>query len=469
MHPRKTKIAATLGPSSGAPLMILNLAQAGVNVFRLNFSHGTYDTHQKNVNYIREAEKALKVPLGIMADLQGPKLRVGVFELGSVILNKEAKITLDLDPTPGNETRVCLPHPEIIAALEVGDFLLLVDGKIKLCVLEKSADKLVAKVIIGGKLSDHQGVNIPHKKLPISALTPKDLKDLEFIKTLDVDFIALSFVQHASDIVELRQIIGNQFLILAKIEKPQAIYHLDDILVLADGVMVARGDLGVELPIEDVPSLQKQIILKAQEHGKPVVVATQMLESMINAPTPTRAEVSDVANAVYEGADATMLSGETAAGSYPLEAVQVMRNVIQKTEISPQYRPILTALSPMPESTVADAITSAAKQMAVTIGASAIVTVTATGNTTIRAARLRPMTPILGLTPTLKVARHLTLNWGVIPFVVPDTRDFDQMVLRATEVAKMLLGAGEGDQLVLTGGKPLGIPGTTNFVQVQRI
>jgi len=469
MYPRKTKIVATLGPSSSTPEMVLNLAQAGVNVFRLNFSHGTHGSHQQSIDYIRHAEHFLKIPLGIMADLQGPKLRVGTFKDGPIMLNKGAPFILDQDPTPGDQSRVFFPHSLIVGTLEVGDFLLLDDGKIRLEIKQKKGSTLNTEVSIGGMLSDHKGVNIPQKKLPISALTPKDLEDLTFIKTLDIDFVALSFVQHAQDILDLRTIIGTQFSILAKIEKPQALHHLDEIMKLVDGIMIARGDLGVELPIEDVPSLQKHIILKAQEYGKPVVVATQMLESMIKAPTPTRAEASDVANAVYEGADATLLSAETASGAYPLEAVKVMARIIEKTESSPQYKSIITALAPMPEATVADAISSAAKEIAITVGAQAIITFTATGTTTKRAGRLRPMIPLLGLTPASRVARHLTLNWGVTPLLIPDTYNFEHLMLMATSAVRDLIGGEDGDQLVLTGGKPLGVPGSTNFVQIQTI
>jgi pyruvate kinase len=376
---RRTKIIATLGPSSSTTEMIARLFRAGADVFRLNFSHGTHDDHAARIAIIRDLEQTFDRPIGILADVQGPKLRVGNFSGGRVQLQTGQKFRLDLNPTPGDVTRVNLPHPEIIAAASIGRTLLLDDGKLRLRVTRARADHLETEIVVGGPLSDHKGVNVPDVVLPIPALTAKDREDIAFALDHAVDYIGLSFVQRPDDVAEAKAIVGDRAWVLAKLEKPQALDNLDAILRGSDAVMVARGDLGVELPPEEVPLAQKRIVRAARQLGRPVVVATQMLESMISAPAPTRAEASDVATAVFDGADAVMLSAETAAGQYPFEAVNMMDRIVARVEQDPGWRSIIEASRPEPEHSAADAIVAAARQVAHTIGAKAICAFTASG------------------------------------------------------------------------------------------
>ena len=410
---RRTKIIATLGPASSNPEMLARLFQGGADVFRLNFSHGTHDDHAARIAMIRDLEQRFDRPIGILADVQGPKLRVGRFGGGRVQLQTGHKFQLDLNPTPGDVTRVNLPHPEIIAAASIGTNLLLDDGKLRLRVTRVRPDHLDTEIMVGGPLSDHKGVNVPDMVLPIPALTAKDRDDLAFVLEHGVDYIGLSFVQRAEDVAEAKEIIAGRAWIMTKLEKPQALDNLDAILRLSDAVMVARGDLGVELPPEEVPLAQKRIVRAARQLGRPVVVATQMLESMISAPSPTRAEASDVATAVFDGADAVMLSAETAAGQYPFEAVNIMDRIVARVEQDPGWRDIIEASRPEPERSAADAIAAAARQVAHTIGAKAICAFTASGSTALRAARERPEAPIIGLTPSQETARRLAVVWGV--------------------------------------------------------
>ena len=411
---RATKIVSTLGPSSSTPEVITKLFKAGADVFRLNFSHGTHAEHKERYDIIRKIEADNKRPIGIIADLQGPKIRVDKFLKATVDLVSGTKFILDSDrDILGDNSRVSISNPEIYSCLKAGVELLLDDGKIKLVVENNNGLSVDTRVLVGGKLSDHKGVNIPGAILPMSPLTKKDLKDLAFALNIGVDWIALSFVQRPGDVREARKLVAGQAGILTKLEKPLAIDSLEEIVELSDALMVARGDLGVEAPPEDVPGLQKKIIRSARSKGKPVIVATQMLESMINSPTPTRAEASDVATAVFDGADAVMLSAETAAGSYPLEAISIMDRIIRSAEQDEHCGLISVRANKGAGETDADAITLAAKQVAEMLDAAAIVTFTATGSTTFRAARERPDVPILGLTPDIKTARRIMLVWGV--------------------------------------------------------
>ncbi|MCZ6468003.1 MAG: pyruvate kinase [Alphaproteobacteria bacterium] len=463
---RNTKIIATLGPASSSRSRIAKLFEAGADVFRLNFSHGTQAHHKQRLEIIRKLETRYGRPIGIMLDLQGPKLRVGEFEGGRALLKAGESFRLDLSGEPGTDRRVPLPHPEIFAALKPKTDLLVDDGKIRLRVVRCGLDFAETKVITGGELSDHKGVNVPSAVLDLSALTAKDREDLRFGLDLGVDWIALSFVQKPEHVAEARKLIAGRAAVMVKLEKPAAIDHLDEIVTLADAVMVARGDLGVEVPPEDVPGLQKLIIRTCRHAGKPVVVATQMLDSMVHSPTPTRAEASDVATAVYDGADAVMLSAETAVGEYSTEAVAMMDRIIYRVERDPLYRKIMEAERHAPEATAADAITAAARQVAGTVAAAAVVTFTSTGSTTFRAARERPNVPILGLTPNPATARLLAMVWGVHPVLTRELHSFAEMVNDAIRVASEEGFASPGERLVITAGVPFGTPGATNILRI---
>lgn len=464
---RKTRILATLGPASTTPEMIKKLFMAGADNFRLNFSHGTHEDHRARLQIIRELEQDVGHPIGTIADLQGPKLRVGKFKDGSIDLTQGMKIRFDLDDTLGDEGRVMLPHPEIIKVAEVGHQLLMDDGKVRMTVAEKGSDYLIMVVNDGLKLSNNKGVNVPNVVLPIPALTEKDHRDLQAALDMGVDWIAQSFVQRPDDIAEVKKLSGGRAKIIAKLEKPSALEHLDGIIELTDAVMVARGDLGVEIPPERVPPVQKLIVRKTRAAGKPVIVATQMLESMISAPTPTRAEASDVATAIYDGADAVMLSAETASGNYPIEAVSIMDRIAQSVESDTAYRGIMDAKHPdTEENDVSDAVTASAHYIARDIRAAAIATFTMSGGTAHRASRQRPPVPILCLTPDHQVARRLALSYGVHPVWHAENIDFDQMVTRAVEYAKKEGIAAKGDRIVITAGVPFGTPGSTNILRV---
>ncbi len=463
---RSTKILATLGPASSTPEAIRGLFEAGVDVFRLNFSHGSHADHRKRFEIIRALEKEGGRPIGILADMQGPKLRVGTFTNGPVELREGQKFRLDLDAAPGDATRARLPHPEIFKALKTGTDLLLNDGKIRLRVIRAGKELAETEVIAGGPLSDRKGVNIPGVLVPVSALSAKDRKDMEFALNLGVDWVALSFVQRPEDVAEARKLAAGRAAIMAKIEKPSAITSLDEIIDLADAIMVARGDLGVELPVQEVPGLQKRIVRASRHAGKPVVVATQMLESMISAPVPTRAEVSDVATAVYDGADALMLSAETAAGDYPLESVITMNSIAEQVERDPLFRDIMDAWHANPEATAPDAITAAARQVCDTVGGAAIITFSTSGSTTLRASRERPSVPIMALSPSVAVSRRLALAWGVHCVRTGDVTSFAQMVKKACRIAVVEGFAKDGDRVVVTAGVPFGTPGSTNVLRI---
>ena len=463
---RRTKIVATLGPASSTPEVIEALFQAGADVFRLNFSHGTHEDHLARLTAIRDIEKRAGRPIGVLVDVQGPKLRVGTFGGGRVQLQTGQSFRLDLSPVPGDRSRVTLPHPEIIEAAGIGSTLLIDDGKVRLRVTRARPDHLETEVVVGGPVSDRKGVNVPDVTLPIPALTEKDRRDLAFVLEHGIEYVGLSFVQKPEDVAEARKIIGDRALIMSKLEKPSALDSLDEIVALSDCVMVARGDLGVELPPEAVPLAQKRIVKACRRAGKPVVVATQMLESMISAPTPTRAEASDVATAVFDGADAVMLSAESAAGSFPREAVAMMDRIVSRVEADPTWREIVEATRNPPEHSTADAITAAARQVAATIHAEAIATFTMSGSTALRMARERPEAPILGLTPRVTTARRLAVTWGVHPVVTADVHSMSETVSKSLRIAAQEGFLKQGDEIVVIAGIPFGQPGTTNALRV---
>jgi pyruvate kinase len=463
---RRTKIVATLGPSSSDRATIAHLFEAGADVFRINMSHTTHERMRELVTTIRAIETDHGRPIGILVDLQGPKLRLGSFSGGPAMLVKGETFTLDSNPAPGDATRVYLPHPEIFSAVEPGHTLLLDDGKVRLVAQESGKTSIVTRVEVGGKLSDRKGVSFPDATLPFSALTPKDRSDLDAALGAGIDWIALSFIQRPEDIAEAKKITRGRAAVMAKIEKPQALTRLGEILDLADALMVARGDLGVEMPLEKVPGLQKQITRTARRAGKPVVIATQMLESMIASPVPTRAEVSDVATAIYEGADAVMLSAESAAGQYPVEAVATMNRIAEEVESDQLYRPIIQAQHASPEATGADAIADAARQIADTLELSALVCWTSSGSTGLRVARERPKPPIVAISPNLATARRLSLVWGVHCVVAQDARDQDDMVERACRIAFREGFAKAGQRVIIVAGVPLGTPGATNMLRI---
>lgn len=466
---RKVKILATLGPASSSVEMIEKLFVAGVDVFRINMSHTSHELLKELHASIRQVEAKVKRPIGILADLQGPKIRIGTFKEKEVTIRAGDTFIFDTDETPGDEKRIHLPHPEIFAAAKVGDNLLLNDGRLRVEITKASKDRLETRIIFGGALSNRKGLNLPDTVIPIPALTEKDRADLEAAASQGVDWIALSFVQRAEDVAEAKKLIRGRAGVMAKIEKPAALTVLDDILRISDAIMVARGDLGVELPIEAVPPRQKQITRAARRFGKPVVVATQMLESMVTEPVPTRAEVSDVATAVYEGADAVMLSAESATGKWPEKAVTTMDQVAQNVERDVHYQGIIHAQRTDPEATSADAISAAARTVAETLKVPAIVCYTGSGLTGIRVARERPSMPILALTPIPQTARKLTLVWGVHSVMCDDASSLDDMFNRAGEIAHSEGLAKIGDRILITAGVPIGTLGTTNLLRIATI
>ncbi|MFL6733584.1 MAG: pyruvate kinase [Sphingomicrobium sp.] len=466
---RKVKILATLGPASSDQSMIRQLMLAGADAFRINMSHGDQQQKAALVDAIRGLEQELKRPTTILFDLQGPKLRVGDFAEGAVELQKGAPFTLDREATPGDVNRVELPHPELFEAVSVGARILVDDGKIRLKVVDADHHRIVTEVQVGGRISNHKGVNVPDVLVPIPALTEKDRSDLEFALEQGADWIALSFVQRPEDVAEARALIGDKAALLAKIEKPQAIDQLNEIIALSDAVMVARGDLGVELPPEGVPPLQNRIVASARQFGKPVVVATQMLESMISSPTPTRAEVSDVATAIYDGADAVMLSAESAAGRYPCEAVAMMDRIGTTTEQDPIYPARIHFTKTRLEPTIADAIAGSARQIVSTVSATAMVCYTSSGSTARRIARERPSVPLMAMTASLVTARRLGLLWGVHAVHTRDVSSFEEMVAKAKRMALRHRIAKGGDRLVLMAGVPFKTVGSTNVLHVVRL
>jgi pyruvate kinase len=463
---RRVKIVATLGPASNSPEMIERLFEAGVDVFRINMSHATPDGVKKVHSAIRAAEANFGRPIGILADLQGPKFRVGNIGGERVPLAEGATYRFDTNETDGGPERVFLPHPQIFEAVEPGHTLLLDDGKIRMIVTGKAATSIEAKVLVAGTLASRKGISLPDTVLPIGPLTEKDRKDLDFALRLGVDWVALSFVQRGEDVRLARQIIGQAAALMSKIEKPAAISDLDDVIANSDGLMVARGDLGVELPVERVPGLQKQIVGKARAAGKPVVVATQMLESMISSPVPTRAEVSDVATAVFDGADAIMLSAESAVGQYPLDAIRTMDRIAHSVESDPSYGALVHATRTPPQATAADAIAAAAHTVADTLQLASIICYTATGSTALRVARERPGLPVIGLSPVVATGRKLAMVWGVHCVLTGDPENQADMVRKACRIALEEGFAKAGEGVIIVAGVPLGSPGTTNMVRI---
>ncbi len=463
---RRTKIVATLGPASYTQAVIARLFQAGADVFRINMSHTAHERMRELVASIRAVEQEHGRPIGILVDLQGPKLRVGTFAGGSVMLVKDQLFTLDASPEPGDIRRVHLPHPEIFAAIEPGHVLLLDDGKVRLVAIEVEPGRILTRIEVGGKLSDRKGVSLPDTVVPFSALAEKDRSELEAALDAGIDWVGLSFVQRPEDIAEAKKITRGRAAVMAKIEKPQAVARLAEILDVTDALMVARGDLGVEMPLEKVPGVQKMMTRSSRRAGKPVVVATQMLESMITSPVPTRAEVSDVATAIFEGADAVMLSAESAAGQYPVEAVATMNRIAEEVERDPIYRTIIDAQRSEPEATGADAIAAAARGIAETLELAAIISWTSSGSTALRVARERPKSPIVAISPRLSTGRRLSLVWGVHCIVAEDAHDLDDMVERACRLAFKDGFAKAGQRVIIVAGVPLGTPGATNMLRI---
>ena len=463
---RRTRIVATLGPASRTPGQVLTLARTGVDVFRLNFSHGSHDDHAAALQAVRDAEAEIGRPLAALADLQGPKFRLGNFAAGHIEVAPGQRIRLDLDPEPGDRRRVQLPHPQVFHVLKAGMDLLLDDGKVRLKVVATDGRSAEAEVVAGEVLSNHKGLSVPGAVIPVPAMTAKDEADVDFALRIGVDWVALSFVQHAADVAALRKIVGDRASILAKIEKPAAIQHLEAILDVSDGLMVARGDLGVELAPEEVPVLQKQIVRAARRRGAPVIVATQMLESMISNPAPTRAEASDVAGAVYEGADALMLSAESAAGAYPREAVAIMDAIIRRVEADPNWPSLMRAEHGPDADEDVDALIAAATAAAAARSTACIVAYTTSGSTARRVARERPPLPILALAPDLQVARRLGLVWGLEPRAASQPRGIAAMTDEAAHMAAELGLAAAGERVLIIAGPPLGAPGAANLLRI---
>lgn len=467
---RNAKIVATLGPASADRATIQALFEAGADVFRLNFSHGTHEDHRQRLDTIREIERDAGRPIGVLLDLQGPKLRLGTFANGPIVLKEGERFRLDLNrEKAGDQTRAPMPHPEIFSALEVGTDLLVDDGRVRLRVERFGPDFAETRVIAGGVVSDRKGVNVPGVVLPLSALTEKDRADLTYGLTLGIDWIALSFVQRPEDIVEIKAMVMGRAGIVAKLEKPAAISSLDAIVAASDAIMVARGDLGVEMPPEQVPAIQKRIVRACRKAGKPVIVATQMLESMVTAPVPTRAEASDVATAIYDGADAVMLSAESASGKYPIEAVTMMDSIIAQTEADPYYRESIHASEIQHGPLPSDAIGLAVRGVADLLKVSAVVAYTSSGYSALRMARERPQAPIIGMTPRLAVARQLALAWGVYPVLCHEVMDVLEMSDWACLTAKKEGLGQRGETVVISAGVPFGAPGTTNLMRIAQI
>ncbi|WP_260926571.1 pyruvate kinase [Novosphingobium sp. 9] len=463
---RKVKILATLGPASRDKATIEKLLRAGADAFRVNMSHGDHETHRETIANIRAVEKDVGRPVAVLCDLQGPKLRVGTFKDGKAFIRHSAHFTLDNNPEPGDDNRVCLPHPELFGILQKGQRLLIDDGKLRLVVIRAEPDSILCSAEVGGPISDRKGVNIPDAIVPVPALTEKDRRDLAFAVEQKADWIGLSFVQRPEDVAEARSLMGSHGALMAKIEKPAAVGNLDAIIELSDGIMVARGDLGVELLPEEVPPIQKHIVARTRASGKPVVVATQMLESMITSPSPTRAEVSDVANAVYDGADVVMLSAETAAGQWPVEAVTIMDRIAAKAEADETYRQRIHLTQTPPDATTADALAEACASIADALPIEGIVVFTGSGISARRVARERPSVPMLVLTPSMDTARRVALLWGTHAVATRDIGSFEEMIAKGKRMALRHGFGAAGTKLVTLAGVPFGVPGSTNLLHV---
>jgi pyruvate kinase len=469
MRSRDCKIVATMGPASDPPERLAMLIEAGVDCFRLNFSHGGREDHARRMAAIRAAEEKAGAAVGVFADLQGPKIRVGTFADGQITLKYNDIVTLEASNQPGEAKHIRLPHPELVSALEAGDVLKFDDGKMQVTVLERHRTHVTARVDFGGVLKNQKGVNVPTRRIPISALTDKDREDLAYALDLGVDYVALSFVQQPEDVREAKELINGRAGVIAKIEKPSALAQIEEIVEVADAVMVARGDLGVELPPEQVPIAQRKIIRAARSAGRPVIVATHMLESMIDAPTPTRAEASDVATAVYQGADAVMLSAESAVGRHPQSAVAIMDRIIRAVEGDNEYWSALPRDMTPPQATTADAIALSARHITDVLDCAAVVAYTATGSTALRVARERPRCVVVGLTPVTETARRLSLVWGVKSVVTEDATDAEDMIVKADAAVRALGVAEPGDRVAVIAGIPFGRPGKTNTIRLFRV
>jgi len=469
MRKRFAKILATLGPASRSPDTMRLLHDVGVDAFRLNFSHGSHEDHAASVKAIRKIQKDTGNPICIVADMQGPKLRCGTFEDGKIELRYGETIEIRQGKEPGSDGLIIMPHPELMTAMVEGTILKFDDGKLQVTVLSNDGKSAKARVDVPGPLSERKGINVVNTVLPMSAMTDKDRVDMAFALSQDVDYIALSFVQTSQDVKEARAIIGDKAGIIVKIEKPSAVKDLDSILDVADAAMVARGDLGVELPLEEVPVVQRQIIRKCRALGKPVIVATHMLESMIDAPTPTRAEASDVATAIYQGADAVMLSAETAVGRHPATAVAIMDRIISAAERDPIFWEYFRSIQLPYEATAEDAISGAVSGMATKLNAKVVLGYTLTGSTVQRISRERPPCRVVGLTPNPRTATRLALSWGVLPIVTPDPADFDDMIGHISSLAKSEIGLKSGDIVMVSAGVPFGVPGSTNTLNISKI
>ncbi len=474
MKDNKTKIVATLGPASSAVENIEQLIKSGVNVFRLNFSHGSHEQHKINYENIRATAKKLNKIIGILLDLQGPKIRVEKFEKDKIKLHQGDTFTLSCADKKflGNQQRVRVTYKNLYKDVDKGDELLFDDGKLKVVVLKVKDKEIETKVIIGGKLSNNKGINIPTADLSVAAMTKKDIEDLEFGASLGVDWVALSFVRKHEDLLLARHYLNlhdSDAKLMAKIEKPGAINHFDEILKVADGIMVARGDLGVELSPQEVPMLQKKLIRKSRQAGKPVVTATQMLETMTDSPVPTRAEASDVANAIFDGTDAIMLSAETAVGNYPIAAVITMRTIANSVENDKEYIARMQERKMHTEENTPDAVSSAACQIASNIKAKVMVCFSSSGATALRVARNRIQTNVIAISPNIRSCQQLSLSWGIHPVLSPDAHNTSDMVSIAAKVIHHCKAAEANDRYVLTAGVPFGSSGTTNVIHVERL
>ncbi|WP_417687416.1 pyruvate kinase [Roseibium sp.] len=465
---KKAKVIATVGPASNTPSMLRRLAEAGVDTFRLNFSHGDHETHKGVIGAIRELEGALDRPVGILQDLQGPKIRLGRVHEGKAQLSNGQIVQFIPAETSDDVGCLPLPHPEIFAAIKPGHQILINDGQVRLTVTSSSDEIIDCKVIVGGTVTDRKGVNLPDTVLDLPVLTEKDRHDLEFGLKHGVDWVALSFVQNASDLDQLRALIEGKAGLVAKIEKPSALLDLENIIQKSDALMVARGDLGVEIPPEEVPANQKEIISLCRAHGKPVIVATQMLESMISSPTPTRAEASDVATAIYDGADAVMLSAESAAGSYPAEAVAMMNRIIVRTEQHGRQDRGSRASAP-PRGEANKAVAGASTLLSEEIGADAIVAFTTSGATALCLAAQRPCRPLVAITPSVEVARRLCLAWGIQALVNEEALDHENVVDYARHLRLHREQECQNSRIIVVSGSPFGQPGSTNNIRVAEL
>lgn len=466
---RRTKIVCTIGPSSSSIEMLEKLLLAGMNVARLNFSHGDYEFYKKVIKNIRSISKSLNKSVSILQDLAGPKLRLG--ELNEeIFISSGDEIVFTCEKKPGKY--LYFPYPEIFRVLKKGVNILIDDGILSFKVVETGKKEALLKAQNSGKISSHKGVNFPGIELPISSITEKDKEDIKFGIEQEVDYIAISFVRTAKDVKEIKTIIRNnnsEIPVISKIEKHEAVKNFFEILEESDGIMVARGDLGVEMSIDEVPLIQKKIIKECNKKKKPVITATQMLDSMQRNPRPTRAEVTDVANAIFDGTDAVMLSGETAVGKYPLEAVKIMDRIIRKAESSLDYEKILREKNLKETKSITDAICHAVSEIALDLKAKAIITSTKSGYTAAMVSSYRPYAKIIAVTPSKKVFRRLSLLWGVYPLLVKHFRNTDQMIKESISVAINSKMIKKGETVIITAGVPVGEKGKTNLIKVDRV